>query len=421
MSVRRREVLLGLPLGLRMGFFVGVPLGLSTNRADAKSADAPSVTLVTLDHGALDETRRRLRAGDESLAAAHAALRTRAAKALKTPLRSVVDKTMLPPSGSRNDYMSMGPYWWPNPDTPDGLPYVRRDGKRNPQVAGDALDSDRMVAFCRDVFDLTLAHHFGAADDHAEKAAEALRHWFLAPRTRMRPHLRYGQAIPGVVEGRAEGLIDTRHLWMVVDAALLLNARGVLSDADLDALRQWFVEFTQWMQTSPIARDEDAADNNHGMFFDAQLVNLLRFTGEAAKAKERLSTVASRRFRPQIEDDGRMPLELARTRPFHYSAFNLEAATRLARYGQGSGVDLWREPRLLRAIALLQSAALSPERWTHATSEEPKIDPDKLVPILLMTRFSTGVDQPLLTAAAAPRKVAVDWLLWSQGNERADR
>ena len=402
MSVRRRDVMLGLPMGLLL------------SGARAAPADAPSVTLVTLDHGALDETRRRLRAGDDSLAAAHAALRTRAAKALKRPLRSVVDKTMLPPSGSRNDYMSMGPYWWPNPETPDGLPYIRRDGQRNPQVAGDALDSDRMVAFCRDVFDLTLAHHFGAPDDHAAKAVEALRHWFLEPRTRMRPHLRYGQAIPGIVEGRAEGLIDTRHLWMVIDAALLLNARGVLSDDDLAALRQWFVEFTQWMQTSPIARDEDAADNNHGMFFDAQLVNLLRFTGEAAKAKERLSTVASRRFRPQIEDDGRMPLELARTRPFHYSAFNLEAATRLARYGQGSGVDLWREPRLQRAIALLQSAALSPERWHHATSEEPKIDPDKLVPILLMTRFSTGVDQPLLAAAAAPRQVAVDWLLWSR-------
>lgn len=374
---------------------------------------ASNEALLTLDRAALDEARRRLAAADAQLAPAHAALLARAAKALKTPLRSVADKKLLPPSGSRNDYMSMGPYWWPNPATSNGLPYVRRDGQRNPQVAGEALDSDRMQAFCRDVFELTLAHHFGAPDSHAEKAAAALRHWFLAPETRMTPHLRYGQGIPGVVEGRAEGLIDTRNLWMAIDAALLLNAQGAFPDTDLAALRRWFVDFAQWMQSSPIARDEDNADNNHGMFFDAQLVNYLLFTHQVEKAGARLSTIQVRRFKPQIEDDGRMPHELARTRPFHYCAFNLEAATRLAQYSRVHGPDLWRDPRLLRAIAFLQGAAISPEQWRYATPTEPAMDAGKLLPILLMTRFSTGADQPLLGALSSSDKAAVDWLLWN--------
>jgi hypothetical protein len=380
-------------------------LGLLMSQVHAASGEP---LLLTLDRAALDEARCRLAAGDTQLAAANAALQARAAKALKAPLRSVTDKKLLPPSGSRNDYMSMGPYWWPNPDTANGLPYVRRDGQRNPQVAGEALDSDRMQAFCRDVFELTLAHHFGASDSHADKAAAALRHWFLAPETRMTPHLRYGQGIPGIVEGRAEGLIDTRNLWMVIDAALLLNARGAFADTDLAALRQWFTEFTQWMQTSPIALDEDRADNNHGMFFDAQLVNYLLFTGEVDKARARLANVVARRLTPQIEADGRMPHELARTRPFHYCAFNLEAATRLAQYDPA----LWREPRLLQAISYLQAAARSPENWKHGTPTEPVPEPDKLLPVLLMTRRATKSGQPLLAPLAASRPTELDWLLW---------
>ena len=37
------------------------------------------------------------------------------------------------PSISNNpqDYYSESPYWWPNPENPDG-PYIRKDGVRNP-------------------------------------------------------------------------------------------------------------------------------------------------------------------------------------------------------------------------------------------------------------------------------------------------
>ncbi len=48
-------------------------------------------------------------------------------------LVTVMDKPILPPSGDKHDYMSMGPYWWPNPDTDDGLPYIRKDGLVNPE------------------------------------------------------------------------------------------------------------------------------------------------------------------------------------------------------------------------------------------------------------------------------------------------
>jgi hypothetical protein len=30
--------------------------------------------------------------------------------------------------------MSLAPYWWPDPKSPNGLPYIRRDGERNPEI-----------------------------------------------------------------------------------------------------------------------------------------------------------------------------------------------------------------------------------------------------------------------------------------------
>jgi hypothetical protein len=33
---------------------------------------------------------------------------------------SVMEKLNTPPSGDKHDYMSLAPYFWPNPDTKDG-------------------------------------------------------------------------------------------------------------------------------------------------------------------------------------------------------------------------------------------------------------------------------------------------------------
>ena len=47
---------------------------------------------------------------------------------------SVMDKGVTPPSGDKHDYMSQAPYWWPDPTKPDGSPYIRKDGERNPEI-----------------------------------------------------------------------------------------------------------------------------------------------------------------------------------------------------------------------------------------------------------------------------------------------
>ena len=41
-------------------------------------------------------------------------------KAMNLTPPSVMDKSMTASSGDKHDYMSMGPYWWPDPSKPDG-------------------------------------------------------------------------------------------------------------------------------------------------------------------------------------------------------------------------------------------------------------------------------------------------------------
>ena len=141
---------------------------------------------------------------------------------LAMPLQNVVDgKKLVAPSGNKHDYISVGTYWWPNPDTPDGLPYIRRDGVTNPD--SKTYDNNRINKLSQCVNELVLLWYFTKDEEVAKRAVEQLRRFFLDPRTRMNPHLKYSQCVPGVSPGRVWGLIDTLWLTDVVNAAALLR------------------------------------------------------------------------------------------------------------------------------------------------------------------------------------------------------
>ncbi|MCU0469106.1 MAG: alginate lyase family protein, partial [Arcicella sp.] len=65
-------------------------------------------------------------------------------------LYSVTHKKQVPPSGDKHDYMSMGPYWWPDPTKPNGLPYIRKDGQVNPEYH-DITDTEELDDMAADV------------------------------------------------------------------------------------------------------------------------------------------------------------------------------------------------------------------------------------------------------------------------------
>ena len=341
--------------------------------------------LLLFDARPLAEAKRGLAAGDKALQPALDRLIAEADDALDDGPFSVTDKTVDPPSGDRHDYMSRAPYWWPDPKKKDGLPYVRKDGEVNPESRGDASDSPRMSRMVGTANALALAYHFTGDEKYAARAALLLRTWFLDPKTRMNPHLEYGQAIPGRVTGRGVGIIDTARLTNVPDAAILIEPSRAWTDADHAGLKAWFAAYLKWLRTSRHGRDESRAANNHGTWYDVQVACFALFAGERDVAKQVLAQAGAKRITPQVQPDGRQPHELARTRSFSYSVYNLSAMFDLARLGEHVGVDLWRLPSkdrpLIRAALDYLARYADPEReWPHKQIGE--LDRTRLLPFL---------------------------------------
>src|SRR5205809_371174 len=76
------------------------------------------------------------------------------------------------PSGAdRHDYVSLSIYWWPNPDTASGLPYVLHDGRRNPEADDETqYDERRLARVVRGVDTLALAYYLTGSETYAEQA-----------------------------------------------------------------------------------------------------------------------------------------------------------------------------------------------------------------------------------------------------------
>lgn len=279
---------------------------------------------------------------DPSIAPAYAAVIKRADAAFVGPTYTVVDKTRTPPSGDKHDYISMGPYWWPDPTRPNGEPYIRRDGEFNPERATNEFDVTDLDAMSAGVEALSLAYYFTDDARYATKAAQLLRVWFLDPATRMNPNTKYAQGVPGRTTGRAEGVLDTYRLLRVIEGVGLLAPSKALSSADQKGLEHWFADYTTWMRADPNGREEQAAANNHGIWFDYQLAGFALFARQDAVARQVVAEAGARRIATQVAPNGSLPLELTRTRALHYSYFALEALVGTAQFGRCVDLDLWR-------------------------------------------------------------------------------
>lgn len=251
---------------------------------------------------------------------------------------SVTYKEMVPPGGTKNDYMSQGPYWWPDTTKPDGLPFIRRDGVSNPQAGIDRRQLGNMMESVRI---LSLAWYFSGENKYAERAAYLLKVWFIDPETFMNPHLEYAQSIPGRTTGRGIGIIDIRGVYSLVDAITLLDMSGAIETDEMAKIRKWFSDLFEWLTTSKNGKDEDDYKNNHSVAYDVIVSSIARFLGNDEYAARKISEMPVRRIDPMIEPDGRQPEELIRTNAFGYSTGNLRNFFDAGETGLKVGVDIF--------------------------------------------------------------------------------
>ncbi len=334
----------------------------------------------------------------KGLLSARDTLIAQADKDLKAGPFSVMHKKLTPASGDKHDYMSVGPYWWPDPKKPDGLPYIRRDGEVNPERYSDQTDSEEGHRVLNAVFTLELAYRETGKEAYAEKAASLLRTWYLDPAARMNPNLNFGQAVPGVSGGRPTGIIDTAAIADLVKGLAWLAKSAAWTKADQDGMKVWCGQYLDWLTTSKIGKGEGASKNNHGSWWDVQVVALATFTGKTEFAKEVVEKAKSRRIAVQIALDGCQPLELERTKALSYSTMNLRALFELAERGKELGVDLWtfetKDGRGLRkALDYLAPYVDPAAQWPHEQISGVK-DANRLEIAALLRRGAIAYREP---------------------------
>lgn len=265
-------------------------------------------------------------------------------------------------AGGKHDFFSEGDYWWPDPKNPDG-PYIQRDGESNPD---NFVEHRRaMIRLSLIVPALAAAYKVTKDRKYSAHAAKHLRAWFIDDATRMNPNLEYAQAIKGRFTGRGTGIIDTLHLVEVARAAWQLD----LAPADLDGVRKWFAAYTEWMSTSKNGIQERDAKNNHGSCWVTQVAAFAQLTKNAAQTEYCVNRFKTVLIPNQEAPDGSFPLEQARTKPYGYSLFNLDALAIAAQTLSTPADDLWKwqlpDGRgMAKAVAYMYPFIADKKKWT---------------------------------------------------------
>jgi Alginate lyase len=161
----------------------------------------------------------------------------------------------------------------------------------------------------------------------------------------------------------------------VARASSVLAEGGVLEKSLYSGLQQWFADSLEWMTTSKNGIEEREARNNHGTCWVLQVAEFSRFTGN-----EELLQYAADRYKTvllpiQMKPNGSFPLELARTRPYSYSLFNLDIMTTLCRIASPKDEDLLKfslpDGRgIAKAIAFMYPYIKDKSGWPYAHDVE---------------------------------------------------
>ena len=268
-------------------------------------------------------------------------------------------------AGGKHDFFSEGDYWWPDPQNPAG-PYVQRDGMTNPDNFVD--HRKMMIRFSRIMGSLTSAYLLTQDEKYSRQAFAHARAWFIDTATRMNPHMLYAQAIKGRFTGRGIGIIDMIQFIEVSQSLLKLEHAKAANKQEYLGFRKWFEDFLQWVTTHPYGLDEKKALNNHGTCWTLQVSAFAKFTNNKALLDTCRNRYKYVHLPDQMAADGSFPKELARTKPYGYSLFNLDAMTMLCQILSDNQENLWQyqttdQRSIQKGISFLYPYVSDKQQW----------------------------------------------------------
>lgn len=241
-------------------------------------------------------------------------------------------------TGGLHDFYSEGDYWWPDSTNPDG-PYIRRDGLSNPDNFSDHRIA--LMRFSDMVGILTSAYLLTKEERYSNAAIHHCRAWFITDSTLMNPNFLYAQAIQGRHTGRGIGIIDAIHFMEVIQSLRVLEAKGLISEEDKAGFHEWVERFLTWLTTHPYGLDEMVHPNNHGSWWHAQVALYASYVEQDSLIDACRTQYMEDLLPRQMAEDGSFPLEQARTKPYAYSLFNLDAYAMLCHILYDESHDLW--------------------------------------------------------------------------------
>ena len=259
---------------------------------------------------------------------------------LKGPYSVTFKKTKIAPSGDIHDYLSQAPYWWPDPSKANGEPYIRKDGRRNPEIY-KLNDRAQIGDLTSTLNDLALGYYLSGEEKYAKRANELLAVFFVDTATRMNPSLTFAQYVPGLNDGRGIGIIETRGLIDIPEAIALMQKSKSLNPETVSGVKNWFSAYLSWLTDSANGKSERLEKNNHGTNYDLQVIDFALFLDNKELAERTLTSITIPRLDVQFDTDGRQPLETARTNSWDYVNMNLDAWMKIAKLAQHVGIDLY--------------------------------------------------------------------------------
>jgi hypothetical protein len=311
------------------GLVVLSALGIAPVSEVAGEAGGTSRTfVVNLQH--LELAKEAWQGGDPIMTADVENLIKLAEDNLSAGPYSVTFHSAVAPSGDPHDIVSYGYYWYPNPDTPDGLPWISRDGFGNPE---NEVEWTSFGLLRSATWRLSLAYFFTGDERYAEKSASLLRTWFLSPETRMNARDEYSNMIPGISPGsfNAPGFANTFDL--LIDVAGILEASPHWTAEDKQGLQQWMRDLMQWAEASPKGERQRQEPANHGTNYDFLFTLLSVYVGDVTRAEEHYLNYALDRMPGQLSDGGYFVHEMQRANNLLYHRYHLDRAFDLAAVG----------------------------------------------------------------------------------------